>query len=290
MGPLVRKIASGAAFCAICFAIACALALLITTLRVRRLTSDARHAAVHDRSAAGARAAVPDLVRGTRFEDRWQVNGPYRRDHLNLYVIRVTDGGAESLAPFRDNCSAVARWSVVICDAALLDSYLDRRGVFAGLVAERVASAREAFVSWTVGHEIGHVLARDEPAHFKPSALNDQVARASLGHRQELAADAFVVHQLAGDAVRRLAIENLALDLLNSEIRRSVGAENLPHTAGVIFDFTNQHVVRYFDRGTHPEHIVRAARILEAAGELPGNESLREMMKPLIVQMGGGRR
>jgi hypothetical protein len=284
----LRKVATAAAFCAACLATAYTLVMLITAVRVRRLTSAAQRAAVENPSV---REAVPALVRRTPFENRWQVNRDYRADRLNLYIVRFTGtSSAASLAPFRDNCSAVARQSIVICDAALLETYLDRRGIFASLHPDRVASARKAFVSWTIGHEIGHVVAGDEPAHFKPSALNEQIARASGAHRQELAADAFVVRQLAGNPDRRLAIENLALDLLNVEIRRSVGAGNVPYAAGVLFDYRNEHVVRYLDRGTHPEHFVRAARLLEAAGELSGNGSLREMVKPLIVQLGEGGR
>lgn len=261
--------------------------MLIAAIRIRRLAAVAQQASVEGTSAASIPVVVPDLVRGTQFENRWQINGDYRRDRLNLYVVRFTGAWPETLAPFRNNCSSAARWSVIVCDATFLDRYLDGRGVLAGLHPSRIASARNAFIAWTIGHEIGHVVARDEPAHFQPSALDEQIARASTDHRQELAADAFVVRQLAGDPERRLAVENLALDLLNSELRRAVGPENLPHAAGVIFDYRNEHVVRYLDRGTHPEYFVRAARILEAAGELPGNESLRQMVKPLIAQLGG---
>lgn len=285
MGALFRKIAAAAVICAVCFGLASVAALGINAFLVRQLALDAQRVAVHSRSAAAVRAAMPALVHGTRFEDRWQLNGDYRSDRLNLYVIRAVNA-PDRLAPFRGNCSAASRWSVIVCDAAFLETFLDGRGVFEGLHPSRVASARDAFVAWSVGHEIGHVLAGDEPAHFQPSALDAQIARASKGHRQELAADSFVIHQLGDDVERRLAVENLALDLANSEIRRTVGAGNLPSAAGLIFDYRNEAVVRYLDRGTHPEFFVRSARILEAAGQLPGNEALREMVKPLIRQLG----
>jgi hypothetical protein len=274
---------AAAALCASCVAVACALATVVAAIRVRRLTAAAQHAAIEDRAA---RAVVPALVRGTRFENRWQINGDYSRNLLNLYVIRFAGAAdANALEPFRDNCSAVARWSVIVCDTGLLDNWLERRGV----VGANSAPAHSAFVAWTIGHEIGHVLAGDEPAHFQAASLDQQIAFSSRSHRQELAADAFVVRQLASNAERRFALESVALDLLNSEIRREVGPENLPQGAGIIFDYDNEYVVRYLDRGTHPENFVRAARILEAAGELPGNASLREMVKPLIEQLGGRR-
>lgn len=286
MRAILSRIAVVAAFCTVCFTIAYALVMLINTARVLRLTAEAQRTSVDHPTAL---AAMPTLVRGSRFEGRWQLNGSYQWDRLNLYIVRSNAMVTNRLAPFRDNCSAAAQWSVIICDAAFLDTYLDRRGVFVDLAPDRVTAARDAFVAWTIGHEIAHVLGGDQPAHFKPSALDEQVTRASVSHRQELAADAFLVQQFANDSARRLAVENLALDLLNSELRRKVGGEALPSAAGIVFDYTNQQVVRYVAGGTHPEHFVRAARILTAAGELPGNESLRAMVKPLIAQLGGER-
>lgn len=144
---------------------------------------------------------------------------------------------------------------------------------------------QRALLLWVIGHEIGHITFGDAPSHFSANALTTPVANSSLGYKRELRADSFFVTRMTRSNAQAIDVAQLIIDVLNAEIRRKVG--EVPAGVGILFEYTNQRVVTYARRGTHPEFVVRGARVLELTGKSPDPNlrSLGAMVRPFIRHM-----
>jgi hypothetical protein len=238
---------------------------------------------------------IPVLVEGTQFENRWSVNTPQRHGGLEVYVLRGDLGARATELPAAaadalDNCAASRERGVVLCDASFLRSFLDESGVSAGFKgrpdsAEFRRAAQESLLFWVLGHELGHVVFGDAAAHFHPRALSSYVATASLQQQRELRADSFFVTRVTRDEDRAAAVAGFVMNVMNVEIRDKIG--DVPAGVGLLFDYTNHKVVTYARSGTHPEFVVRGARMFELMGasHSPKLAGLAAMVRPLVRQM-----
>jgi hypothetical protein len=238
---------------------------------------------------------LPLMVRGTRLHRRWQINRGPRPGLLNVYVIRrglgarVLDlpAGADQAI---GNCAAAGSPGIVVCDAGFLDSFLDDIGVGPTLARmpeplERRAQHERALALWVVGHEIGHVVFGDAPSHFVANGMTSEVPTASVGYVRELRADSFFVARVSADEGRAIGAAQLVIDVLNAEIHRKIG--EVPQGVGILYDYNNRKAVTYVRRGTHPEFVVRGARVLDIMGRSgsPRLRSLGAMVGPFIRDM-----
>jgi hypothetical protein len=239
---------------------------------------------VKERAADYERALVL-VTAGTRFENRWQVNRPVKDDQLNVFVLKAGLRNQPDLPPglkdYFGGCTSLGEKNMVICDDAFVGTFLQKHNVPEMIKAhpDRENEWRrhnESFLLWVLGHEIGHVVKEHGVAHFGSDTLEANIASASIGHRRELDADAFLVEQISKSGEASLYLTRMTLDLLNAEIKKKIG-DKVPYGVGILFDYTNKNVVRYMRLRTHPEYVVRLTRVLQKLSELEGNEGLKNL-------------
>jgi hypothetical protein len=241
-------------------------------------------------------AAIPPLVAHTAYSSQWQINERVRPGWLNIYVLRA-DITAEftRLPPLMQqvagNCAYAGAPGIVVCDEAFLATFLTDIGLETYVsqwpdAKGRLSVYRSAFLSWVLGHEIGHAVLQHPPSHFGRDAFTTMVANASLSQRRELQADSFFVSRLYSNETRALDVVRLTIDLLNIEIRAKVGDVGVAGV-GIIYDYNDKKVVTYATEGEHPEFVVREVRLLDLVGT-DGPPTLRgvaAMVRPFISHM-----
>jgi hypothetical protein len=240
-------------------------------------------------------SALARAAAGSSFEGKWQINQQPREGYLNVLVLKPGLTGSISHLPpevedSRDNCSAAGPPNLIICDASFLNSFLRQTGVESTVsrmpgAASRKRQYHRAFLVWVLGHEIGHIALGHPATHFTASGLAVTVPTSTISHTREMQADSFLVARLANDEQTGIELSELVIDLLNVTISRKVG--EVPVGVGIHFDYTNQNVVTYAREGTHPEFVVRGARILDLLGQtdFESLQGLRPMVAPFIQHM-----
>jgi hypothetical protein len=129
--------------------------------------------------------------------------------------------------------------------------------------AER--SYEDYLLLWTLGHEIGHVVHGDGPAHFEASAFDKFVPSKSFSQYMEVRADAFLAQQLAKDSGKRIEMLGYLQNLLELEIARSQQSEI---TTRKIQSFVGPGLhyylipVSFSTTNSHPEYVIRCVRLL----------------------------
>lgn len=224
------------------------------------------------------------LLRGTEFEGRWQINKQPRRQLLNVYILRSglnnTQSATVELEGLLNNCSYIGE-SIIICDIEFVNSFLSVHRVeesFSNAVREsKMKDAQRSFLIWILGHEVGHALNRHSRAHFSPNELDTMIVSSSLENRQEFEADLFLVRSLYNDEQTRVAVETMLIDLLNAEIRTKVG-RIATFGVGILYDYSDQKIVEYARRGTHPEFVVRLTRMLQMSFDASRNEGMKSLI------------
>lgn len=240
---------------------------------------------------------MPLVTKNTPYDGHWQINSKPRSNYINLFVVGFDNAPSTSIpkervAQLKGNCSYVGQPSTIVCDEALLSSFLSRAGVsdwYKGhsLEGQMIGRDQQAFLYWIVGHEIGHIVKKHKPAHFSAGAFEAMVETSSLSMRQELEADTFAVLQMQYDSAYRVAVESMLIDVVNSQIRRKLGGD-LPAGVSIIYDYNDQRIVEYLRSGSHPEFVVRAARMLSVSAEASQDLGLINMVRGFIVHMREG--
>ena len=119
---------------------------------------------------------------------------------------------------------------------------------------------------WVIGHEVGHIVNGDAPAHFRENRIKAIAAPSSLGQYRKVRADAWFVRQLRSEPKRQREVEVTLLDLLYAQVRAKVGTKHLYPVTGV--PITDQ-LVEYARLGDHPEFVIRATRMLSLSFDRP---------------------
>jgi hypothetical protein len=235
--------------------------------------------------AANYERTLSLVTKGTKFENRWQVNQPVKDDYLNVFVlkagIRNQPDLPTGLKDYFGSCTSLGEKNIVVCDDGFINTFLEIHNVPDMIKAnpDRENEWRrhnESFLLWVLGHEIGHVVKGHGAAHFGPDNLEANVASSSIGYQRELEADAFLVDQVSKDREASLALIRMSLDLLNAEIRKQVG-DKIPAGVGILFDYNNEKVVRYMRLRTHPEYVIRLTRVLQKLSHLEGYDGLKNL-------------
>lgn len=226
------------------------------------------------------------ITKGSNFERKWQINQPLKEGYLNLYILRAGLRGSDLLpeggAVLLDGCSYLGAKNIVVCDNGFIETFLAKRRVpeqLKGRPNEKLESEhhKESFILWVLGHELGHIMKGHGQAHFESDNLEKYVASSSLYERAELEADAFIIEQISKNSDLSLRLTRMVLDFLNAEIQKKIGSDQIPHGAGILYDYNNKKVVEYLRRSTHPEYVIRLTRILQQIGRIKGNEGLKNL-------------
>jgi hypothetical protein len=229
---------------------------------------------------------VQFLTQGTRFAGKWAINEAPLSDHLNLFFYCApargdTDGSLKSARNVPKNCAYVGQPNLIVCDATFFKTFVVSSGLKGELSSfpSEEAQARKAqrlLLLWVLGHEIGHVLNGDKPAHFSAQDLSDVGSPHTLDHSRELAADNWFVQRLSSDQTREVDVEVLLLELIYAQTRAKIGSSHLYPGTGV--PVTDQ-LIEYAQLGSHPEFIIRATRMLLVSLDRPGAEGMKRQIE-----------
>ena len=241
------------------------------------------------------RKILPLVSRGTKFERKWQINQPLKDGFLNLFVLKA--GVTETTPPISglrnllNKCVQLGERNIVFCDDGFVGTFLARHKLRPPheLDAKEKAvyqPSQDAFITWVLGHEIGHILRGHGFAHFEdPGDMETLVETSTLQQREELEADAFVVGRVIKNRDASANLTSMVLGFLNAEIEEKIGAENIPMGVGILFDYRNQKVVEYLRRKKHPEYVIRLTRILQEIGRLGHDQGLKAMADAFAKHM-----
>jgi hypothetical protein len=94
-----------------------------------------------------------------------------------------------------------------------------------------------------------------------------------LTNKQELEADYFFVASINQNPKLRSALQRLMFGILNAEIQQKVGVVQT-YGVGIIYDYLDSAVVPYAQQKTHPEYVIRLARMLELSAKMSGDSGL----------------
>ena len=181
-----------------------------------KLSPSATRPALHYRPAVDS--IIEMLVSNTRFEGKFQINLPPKADHLNIYVVR--DDPMHLSTSFTGNCSFIGFANAIVCDASFLRDEMAKfeqiselyeiafwtEGEYNGAVEKAnanelwLAAARKllrtTFLTWILGHEIGHATLHQDVVLSDKLHINFD---ANLVDSRELEADLYVVSRLPRD-------------------------------------------------------------------------------------------
>lgn len=225
-------------------------------------------------------ADIAFLTRTTRFAGKWSINEAARSDRLNFYFYCGQSEKQPSVIAAPKNCAYIGQPNLIVCDAMFFQNFV----LSSGLVGElssfpskdaQIKKAERNLLLWVLGHEIGHIMNGDRPAHFSASDLRDIGSPRTLDQKRELDADHWFVQQLRMDTQRALDVEVLLLELVYAQTRAKVGTEHLHPATGV--PITSQ-MVEYAQAGSHPEFIIRATRMLSVSLDRPGAEFMKRQI------------
>ncbi len=169
-------------------------------------------------------------------------------------------------------------------DDAYLQSFLHDHHVSPDPHISYLTDDQECFMYWVIGHELGHLISGHGSKHFDTGSLDHFVINSSLENKEELQADSFFVHCIVPNQMLRQSEERLMMNILNSEIEQKIGKVQTMGV-GIIYDYTNEHVVRYALQPTHPEYVIRLSRMLELSTREGGDTGLYNLVGGFIRQL-----
>jgi hypothetical protein len=265
--------------------------------------------AVQDKSFLSDQAGnIPSILRilvsGTRFANHVNINQPLNSSSLNFYLL-AHNLAARNEVPrailqsgILGNCAFVGVANVIICDSEFVDKFLFEHRVFSQVTADLLPQAEReyqtAFIAWVLGHELGHVIAGDSPAHFGVGNVMEQQRKAAidLAQQKEIAADLYAARQIEKDKQLTTSLEAMLVALIDQEVAEKNG-KSPSYGVGLHWDYANKRVIQYFANQDHPEFVIRATRILTFVATDTHEQGLKALVETFarhLVQVGDDER
>jgi len=242
------------------------------------LTTNADSATIHN--------TIEALLKNTNWRGKLQINQHFNQKTVNCYIIDGDLGfirNDDKLVKLVSNCS-YAGSNIIFIDDAFLRSFLDKHKVVRFPDNAVLLGDQQSFLYWIIGHELGHLIGGHLSGHFESGSLDVLVANSSLKNKDELQADSFFVSSIVSDNTLRYSVQQLMMNILNAEIEQKVG-KITTQGVGIIYDYTNQQVVKYAQQPTHPEYVIRLSRMLELSARMGGDIGLYNHVSGFIRQL-----
>lgn len=222
----------------------------------------------------------------TLLERKFQINRPYDPSFVNIYIVDSKSNAFRKearLEQLANNC-AYAGYNIIFLDDAYLRSFLDQHHVIPDPHTDELKDDQECFLYWVIGHELGHMMCGHLRGHFGEGSLDKLVQNSDLDNKAELQADSFFVHAIISSKSLRFSEERLMINILNAEIEQKIGKVET-YGVGIMYDYTNEHVVSFAKQPTHPEYVVRLSRMLELSAKMGGDTGMYNMVSSFIKQL-----
>jgi hypothetical protein len=214
-------------------------------------------------------------------------------------AVYVGDSRAAPVPGVYSNCVADAATRSIRCDLRLLDDLIDG---FALLYQEdQRAAARTHILQLVLAHELGHIVHHDRSAAYHGSANGFSVFH-YLHYKTELRADAYAV-QLIDRYVKDRDLEyGAVVDLASEAVKKSLCPDTFPaacpcpgYTNAALCSrvplgpgllIADEDRVKVTLTGTHPEFVVRFARLLYLSRKAQSFEAreARQVLLRVVVR------
>lgn len=156
------------------------------------------------------------FVEGTEFQGKVNINGIPKTDHINIFVV---DQIPRNLVPnFHENCSYIGYLNAIFCDRLWLGREAGKllaTTEFHELVVQDIKTREtqpltdnrkadmqkrlvSAFITWVIGHEIGHSVRHKEIITKQHKQLHFDASYDAI----EFEADQYVAATLQKDLIR----------------------------------------------------------------------------------------
>jgi hypothetical protein len=198
------------------------------------------------------------MFQETPWQDQWSLNRiPLSKDQIAIILVAPEARWMElepvyfDLEVLRKNCVALHGELTIICDVTLFRSFLDLNGLY-----KSSPDQVKLFMQWCLGHEIAHLVFRDNFTEMIPhSEQSDQF--------REYRADCwFFARWVKIERNSLVLLEAVATNLVSGALVHSSPGP-LPAGVGLIYDYNRRDAQKFQSVGTHPPIIHRAARMLQ---------------------------
>lgn len=242
------------------------------------------------------------LLRGTKYENKYQINKKPKPNSVNLFIINPDSSKIKDFPKgfenFINNCVYIGEKNSIVIDIKFINYFLTKyeensigymnyeqrleyKNTKKNEREQWFKESRRSLLIWVLGHELGHMMLNHPLSHFAKNKLSDYVKTSTIKQKKEFQADSFLVSRVLNDKELSNSMVGFFIGVLNGEIASKIGYD-IPLGAGILYDYSNKKVVKYIKRGTHPEYVIRIARILDIVGNRKGNENIKAMTSSFI--------
>ena len=229
-----------------------------------------------------------DLLRGTAYADKLNVNGPVSDDQVNFYLLDSKAATRLDLpldvaeAGLFGNCGYLGFHNAVVCDSSFFQSFFEQHNLSAeintNIAAHETMAYRRAIILWMLGHELGHLVNQDGPGFFgELGSMNAPSNPDELRITRELRADHFAAQLVCSHSEDCGDLERVLISLVNED-RRSTNGKSTSLGVGLIWDYSDQESIAYFAQKDHPAFIFRATRMLSEMAQITDDAALTSLL------------
>lgn len=217
-------------------------------------------------------------------------------------AVVVGDSRISPVPGVYSNCMADSSTRTIRCDLRLLDDLIDDFHILYS--EDQRDAAREHILQLVIAHELGHIVYGDRSAGYHGSDNGFSIFR-YLHYKSELRADGFAVRLIDRYAKDRNSEFGAIVDLANSAVKKSLCPDTFPALCpcpgytdatlcsrvpigpgGPLIGANDRVLVTL--TGTHPEYVVRFARLLYLSRD-PGARAIyrnaaRELLLRVVVR------
>jgi hypothetical protein len=219
--------------------------------------------------------ALDTALRRTAFYRKWRLNSRPDPNNLTIYVFdsasptfrgRVVD-------VLRNNAAFIAESNTIAVDYQLIATLWKRY-----FSEDTSYGSRSNLIAWVVAHEVGHLINKNESAHFRDASLLKGAATCE-GTSDEQNADDYYAALVATLESRFVEVQvRLFSQIIEKELQR------LETTRSRRWTFTST-FTRWSRRCTHAEYVIRAHRFIEGVARRTRDPSLTELARAFRVRL-----
>ena len=198
---------------------------------------------------------------GTRFEKQWNVNSPYEKSSLSIFLIDSSDPRLAThryIRRFRQNAAYLRRLCAIVIDYQFIETLGNKY-----FTSDLDMGVRSLLLNWIMGHEIGHLIRKHRTSHFESNNMFSRKRRGGASQYREDEADEYFADIIRANGQ----------DLVTTY--GSVFAQIVEYEADLR---TGQDTTRD-QLYSHPTYLVRAFRFLERIVGRGNNDELADLIE-----------
>jgi tetratricopeptide (TPR) repeat protein len=221
--------------------------------------------------------ALHFLMNAAKDDTQWKVN---QNPHSGVHTVILFSGNKARAVPeyaqYVKTIAWVSEFSTIVIDVDYLRDVAEQLTSLGPLRIEnpyerdfREGVMLKIFLLWVVGHEAGHAHYHDSTRHFSANSFEAPEPGGVANQVIETRADDFVARLVSSSRQRLLDLSEMLFEILNVNLEARMPKTNI---VGPSIQMFSNDSVEVLTSGSHPEFIVRVARILADIQYPPGTE------------------